>query len=101
VDPKFCGMINNTWQRGECYSEIAKIRKDGSICDKVESIGRSFCYAVATQDLSACEKMDGATRDECYHRIALFKTDPSICQNIRDDFARELCYRYSRYYKDY
>ncbi|MCX6777503.1 MAG: hypothetical protein NT157_01320 [Candidatus Micrarchaeota archaeon] len=106
----FCANIQNKQQRSDCYYEVAKIKKDASLCDKVEYIDHEFCLAVATQNLSACEGLQNNIqkegysvnpKDDCYYQIALFKNNPSICSMIGDNWYRGLCERYARQQKEY
>jgi len=83
----------------QCYSGVAVVKKDISICEKIlgDTNEREYCYsdiAVAKKDLSICDKIaDDDVNDSCYRRVAEARKDVSICEKIQDQDDREWCYK--------
>jgi hypothetical protein len=81
--------------KDSCYSEMAELKKDVSLCEKVDDF-KDSCYnsvASATGDFSICEKISSSSylKDYCFSRIAVSKKDSLICANIQDVNARQDC----------
>jgi hypothetical protein len=94
-----------------CYAELAKARRDFTLCEKVMVGGRDSCYlslalidwsdyenAVPPQDTIACEKIQKQeTRDYC---LAIMGKDASKCEKIsfqspeNEALLKSLCYQY-------
>ena len=106
-----CGFIDDSTQKDDCYSQIAFVKKDASLCENIIT-GAPECYAsiaIETNDASLCEKAGLEKRqcfvaaqtgniDDCdnglqsrFCKDAAVAKDPSICNEIND--LGEFCYQ--------
>lgn len=106
-----CSFIDDATQKYDCYSQIAFVKKDASLCENV-LIGKPECYAsiaLETNDASLCVNAGLAKRqcfvaaqtgnfDDCeeglqsrFCKDAAVAKDPSICNEMND--LGEFCYQ--------
>jgi len=109
-------VISKEANIANCYTNIARFRKDAKICDDMDkSIGISIkisefsldinakndCYsqvAIAKNDSTLCEKIlirfpTDTQKDYCYTWIAISKLDSSLCNNVVNDYPKGVCNR--------
>ncbi len=95
-DPSICEKIE--LDRDLCYQKVALSKKDEGLCAKVERVpDMDQCYrelAIEMLDLSICEKITEGNRDYCYTQIAISKRDPNICGRLESklEINTEMCY---------
>ncbi len=74
-DLSLCDKINNQSQRDNCYSEMARLRKDPEICSKLSE-----------------KESSEYLQDECYKNVALQAMNGTICNKIiLNKTAAEYC----------
>ena len=82
--------------REQCYSNVAEIKGDLSICEKIsDSDNKDICYAnvaVVQDDLAICDMILSDERWYCYYFIALNREDVSICETIEDQNIKNICH---------
>jgi len=110
-DESGCGLIDDTTQKDDCFTQIAYVTKDASLCESV-LYGKSECYAsigIETNDAASCEKA-GEEKRQCFVaaqtgnindceeglqsrfcKDASVAKDPSICNEMND--LGEFCYQ--------
>lgn len=81
--------------KDSCYSEMAELKKEFSLCEKAGDF-KDLCYnsvASATGDFSICEKIsaDSFWRDDCFWDEAVSENDFLICAKIQSVDARQGC----------
>ena len=64
--------IQTQYDKDDCYRDVAKEKKDFSICDKIQ-----FQYM----------------KDDCYQTINGIKKDSSICDKIQNQSMKDACYK--------
>ena len=78
--------------KNACYSVIAVLTKDESICEKIDGSKNNCYFDVATsfRDPLLCEKIGkdsiGKQKGMCYYKIAIANNDASLCDKVK---ARE------------
>jgi hypothetical protein len=100
-DPTICNYLEPVF-KSECYNIFLKtdekVFKDVSICERIKDeefsgfVKRS-CYfqvAVEKKDPSLCYK-SSSSEDYINYCLAKVKSDPSFCENIKDESDRDLC----------
>ena len=94
-----CSGLEEGYQRARCYSDIAEIKKELSLCDKIKSdlnlpdLEADSCYrkvAVAMGDLSICKK--SGNEDDCIIEVVGNSNDFNLCEKISDDQKKDSCY---------
>lgn len=80
----------------ECYSYIAVLKNDVTICDAIGS-QKSQCYsnyAVNKGDITACDKItDLNSKDSCYASYASTVGDITVCNKIVTINQKDNCYQ--------
>jgi hypothetical protein len=78
-----------------CYSKVAFLKNDITICEKIkDEFYHDWCYediAKVTGDASICEKVSHYGQNSCYLTMAEEKKDVSLCEKIKDEYIREGC----------
>lgn len=79
-----------------CYSMIAAIKNDLSICDGIIDIGyKNYCYdevASSSKEISICKKITvPSQRDNCYYNYASTNNDASACNKMVSDINKNDC----------
>ena len=78
------------YPRSACYHNIAKLRKDQSLCEKVSWF--DLCYwdiAELINDPSLCHKMEaGCEKKQC---LAMVTGNISYCEEVPEPSEKELC----------
>lgn len=82
-----------------CYTNVAIMKKDSSICDKVKNYLNSWCYSNIAKDTKnelICEKIGDQDsfyeRDSCYKDVSGVTKNESICEKIIHDSYRDQCF---------
>lgn len=82
-------------RRMECYSAIASLKNDVTLCDGAGS-QKSYCYSnYATQngDVTACDKItDINYKDNCYSQYGSRFGDATVCEMIKISGSKDNCY---------
>ena len=82
--------INDQLQRNVCLQELAKSRKDISICNEIYGTeAQSECYSDVSDlvaiSVSLCDGLkNGWGKDQCYYTVATKNRDVSVCGRIQD-----------------
>lgn len=81
-----------------CYSNVANIKQDPSVCEKIKDNSiKDNCYyriGIAKQDPSVCDNMENQTEEtRCYRDIAIHQKDSSVCDGVQDQSMRDWCYQ--------
>jgi len=123
-----CNNITDAAQKNSCFVEVAKLKKDVSICNFVQT-GKEDCYieiaklkksketcyliqityikneclsevACVTGDLSLCELFESEfgsaslTTVYCYDCVAKQSNTPSLCEKIVNTTVKTACRQY-------
>ena len=120
INVSICNEIVNQELKGECLQNIAATKENISICDEIDdSVKRDFCLSLANRfkrnisvcykmttkeykdscfaiaednDIKKCEMIENQQmRDNCFNYLAQRVQDASICDNIKEKYAREGC----------
>ena len=78
-----CEDKEKEWEIKKCYSDIAIISNDSSLCPKSERYSE-YCYfqiAIKLGEPSLCKDTD-TFMFECYKRIAIKTGDISLCEKV-------------------
>ncbi len=95
-----CKELKEDYQKARCISDIAEIKKDISLCDKIKNdynvpdFEINNCYmtvAVATNNLQLCDK-SGNNYNNCVIQIAVNSRDENICEKISGNQEKDGCY---------
>lgn len=74
----------NQWtsspKKGDCFSQIAMVKKDWTICKNIE-------------EANSDKKIGSNDKDGCIKLIADIKRDAIICNNIAQNSVQELCFK--------
>lgn len=90
-------LLENTTsnERDMCYSWVASIRSDDSICDRIENTSiESYCHAVVRDDVAICDSLKNegfSYSNGCYLSVAMGIRDPNICEKIDDGIKKDNC----------
>lgn len=90
------------YDKNSCYTDIALLRSDTSICNLVDvSERRDSCFYWLEESVEDKSKLDceimpeggrDSSKDRCFLAVAKFKKDLSICENkIRDENFKVWC----------
>ncbi len=84
-------------RRDACYRNIAKVKWNPSICDKIQSQSyKDECYygvAIVNRNSSLCDRIQRELyKYECYENVARSRGDYTPCDNIPDQHYRDKCY---------
>lgn len=87
---------NITGDIDKCLYDEAISEKNASFCDKISKTSlQDGCYsgvAVVLLDTSICKKIKGPHYYDCYYAIVVKKQDSSMCGAITDSWLRDRCY---------
>jgi len=95
-----CKMIGSSDSRNKCIFEVAKFKKDETLCESVGPYFKDDCYFTLAQekrDPNLCEKISEKdyvcelSKNGCYNKIAMLTEDPSVCERISELFAKNNC----------
>jgi len=90
-----CECIATENRKDLCYQDIASLRKDASICEKIshEGLLKDICYrrvAIKNEDITICNKInDGTELNKCISQIISQTGDTSFCEKTDDP---DTCY---------
>jgi hypothetical protein len=91
-----CAKEEESTKIAACYSNIAMIKNDFKLCEKVkEESFRTGCnraIARKVKDISICAMGDGDWAKECYTVFADKNNDEMLCGNIKDTSAKNDCF---------
>lgn len=102
-----CEEFSDQKAKAYCYLNVAKSKKDSSICEKIPTEDffssstdyrvpdmRDDCFSeLARGDLLVCDKINDPTKkDYCYSSVAKTKRDHSACGVIQDQKIKDECY---------
>jgi len=83
----------------EYYQQVSAeaIEKgDWRVCERLSGVHRNNCissFAKSKNDFELCKEISGDTiRDYCYFDIAISLKNPQICDNIKDEYDKDMCY---------
>lgn len=97
MDPSLCEKDLTGNARVRCYTEIAEINNDVSICENIEEQhGKEYCYLqLGRHNPEICKKITGENdRYSCYVLAAKEKSDVMFCENIAlESSLLEPCFR--------
>ncbi len=89
---------NNISQfKDDCFTDIALVGKNASICEKVvhSSVNRQWCYyiqGILTKDTSRCEKITERNMERTKHIcLAYVLNNLSECENIKYPKPKNAC----------
>jgi len=107
ADLQFCNVQDNNADKYYCYSSIASVKKDTSICEILSEKDWNFTYkdscyigiATAMQNVGFCNTLtekfaDKSSIDLCYIGLALEKEDLAICELINEVQQKENCLKF-------
>lgn len=82
-------------ERDLCYEDVAKIKKDISVCENApEDINKDRCYQVIfeqSKDIAICPKMeDPYNKDFCFIDVAKDQKNSEICKQVV--YKKDRCY---------
>jgi len=86
-------------KRYECFKEVAIVKKDESLCEKISIYVPQYpeCYiqiALIKKDPTICGKIDYQwPREECYIEVAKIEKNPQLCGKIFFTGNRDKCYK--------
>ncbi len=89
-------------QKNNCYSTYATQKDDVTACDKItETYLKDSCYsqyASKAGDSTFCEKIKTSnSKDSCYMNIASSQCDTSLCNKVVNNNTKEQCLRNTQY----
>ena len=95
-DPTICDDINSNEKYG-CYSYIAKVRNDTSICNNIkEEFYVYLCYsdvAIEKLDSAICGRIKNVEeKDQCYDALGRAKQEFASCDKIANENKKMWCY---------
>ncbi|MBS3127834.1 hypothetical protein J4410_01705, partial [Candidatus Woesearchaeota archaeon] len=81
----------------ECYSTIAYVTGNKSICDNVKSRNAHYIcisgVAIATNNETICNDQESfVMKEDCIRNIAAIRHDAELCNKLQQKPAREWCY---------
>jgi hypothetical protein len=79
-----------------CYHEVAKVKKDVSVCAKISATGeRDDCYFsndFLIKDPGVCSSIGGLDlRDQCYYSVGTHQKNPLACDKISGTKFQDIC----------
>ncbi len=84
--------INNEYR---CYTFVADSTGDASVCESIKDFPtiKSLCIAQAKRDPELCGKLPeaGNTRDACYINVASSTKNKKLCSQITNEGIRDDC----------
>lgn len=90
-----CKKVSES-RRFDCYSGMAVLKSDATLCDSAGT-RKDSCYSTyATQkgDVTACDKItDINNKDSCYSQYGSRYMDSAVCDKIRMPGNKDNCYR--------
>lgn len=89
--------ILEVFSKNSCYSEIAVLTGDDSICSNItEESSRNSCYydvSVITNEEIACSSITFIElKDDCLKNIGMQTADEEICQRISSSNKKDYCF---------
>jgi len=99
VDESFCESISSGGPIDLCYTDVAALKKDVSLCNQLHYclvfIGAnandpSFCAKVDAQTPAGSGYRENSYQDNCYIEVALLRKDSSICSYLTD-YLKQHC----------
>lgn len=102
-DPKYCDEITSFFgvagsaTRGTCYAFLVELKKDASLCNRLEkSSAKNYCVLAAvkvTGDIKPCNTLpDSSAKGRCYAIVVEKKKNPKLCEELKTNDAKGHCY---------
>lgn len=97
LEPNLCENIEISepgfFNQSDCYRDIAFVKRDFSICDKIKNSDCKIRIILQIQDPSLCEGLDDFYKEDCYTELAKLSKNPLLCGRISKKFGeQDECY---------